>query len=178
MIYLIKPYIIWIWYYIYIIKYHILYDFIGKNLAPAFCPQIVDFAAIIICLLHVQNCWSGEIPSLKHFWISCSRILSVIVVWSCFPSEHFENDVVNTAKSFLKFFPKISILIVSDELPYPPLQWDSPQVKVRFIIYMYPGNGSPYMISDLTFAVLSSICWWFGVDFLIRKGYKSIFFTC
>eukprot|EP00795_Rhopilema_esculentum_P010458 gene10458-19168_t len=35
--------------------------------------------------------------------------------------EHFENDIRNTVKSFLAFHPAINIIVVSDELPYPPI---------------------------------------------------------
>lgn len=36
--------------------------------------------------------------------------------------ETFENDVASTVESVLSFFPTIPILIVCNELPYPPLE--------------------------------------------------------
>ncbi|XP_033194838.2 ribitol 5-phosphate transferase FKRP [Bombus vancouverensis nearcticus] len=38
--------------------------------------------------------------------------------------ETFENDVTSTVESVLSLFPTIPILIVSNELPYPPLELD------------------------------------------------------
>ncbi|XP_076393264.1 ribitol 5-phosphate transferase FKRP isoform X2 [Megachile rotundata] len=38
--------------------------------------------------------------------------------------ETFENDVTSTVESVLNFFPTMPILIVCNELPYPPLQLD------------------------------------------------------
>lgn len=38
--------------------------------------------------------------------------------------EHFENDVAFMVESVLNSFPGIPILIVCDELPYPPLELD------------------------------------------------------
>ncbi|XP_066995091.1 ribitol 5-phosphate transferase FKRP [Anabrus simplex] len=35
--------------------------------------------------------------------------------------EHFENDVTGTVESFLSLLPNIQIVIVSDFLPYPPI---------------------------------------------------------
>jgi len=38
--------------------------------------------------------------------------------------ENFENDVAPMVESILNSFPEIPILIVCDELPYPPLELD------------------------------------------------------
>ena len=39
--------------------------------------------------------------------------------------EHFENDVVETVHSLLMIAPTLRVVIVSNSLPYPPLQWKS-----------------------------------------------------
>ena len=65
---------------------------------------------------------------------------SLTMIWNqaltCFISisEHFENDVVNTVKSFLEYHPDLNVLIVSNDLPYPPLQLPE-NAKVKVCIF-------------------------------------------
>ncbi|XP_035736950.1 fukutin-related protein-like isoform X1 [Vespa mandarinia] len=47
-----------------------------------------------------------------------SRLVTIIIR----QFESFENDVVSTVESVLNSFPTIPILIICDELPYPPLE--------------------------------------------------------
>lgn len=45
--------------------------------------------------------------------------------------ENFENDVASMVESVLNSFPEIPILIVCDELPYPPLELDFANESMR-----------------------------------------------
>lgn len=47
-----------------------------------------------------------------------SRLVTIIIR----QFESFENDVVSTVESVLNSFPTIPILIICNELPYPPLE--------------------------------------------------------
>ena len=53
-----------------------------------------------------------------------------VVLIVCFLSEHFENDVKNTVKSFLAFHPAINVIVVSNEFPYPPIDLPAGNTKV------------------------------------------------
>lgn len=39
--------------------------------------------------------------------------------------EYFENDVADTIQSFISIFPKLRVLVVSDNIPYPPIDLKS-----------------------------------------------------
>lgn len=57
-------------------------------------------------------------PQMLHRRLA--RLVTVIVR----QFETFENDVTSTVESVLNFFPTIPILIICNELPYPPLELD------------------------------------------------------
>ncbi|KAK2585477.1 hypothetical protein KPH14_010134 [Odynerus spinipes] len=54
----------------------------------------------------------------QKFHRRLSRLVTIIIR----QFESFENDVVTTVESVLNSFPTIPILIVCDDLPYPPLE--------------------------------------------------------
>lgn len=56
----------------------------------------------------------------QKFHHRLSRLVTVVIR----EFETFENDVTSTVESVLSFFPTIPILIISNELPYPPLELD------------------------------------------------------
>lgn len=56
----------------------------------------------------------------QKFHRRLSRLVTVVIR----EFETFENDVTSTVESVLSFFPTIPILIISNELPYPPLELD------------------------------------------------------
>ncbi|XP_026283008.1 ribitol 5-phosphate transferase FKRP [Frankliniella occidentalis] len=60
-------------------------------------------------------------PILMKNYSNFESLITVIIR----DFEHFEHDVVETVNSFLKTAPSLRILIVSNSLPYPPLQWKS-----------------------------------------------------
>lgn len=67
-------------------------------------------------------------PTLKHL----SKLISVVIR----EFEVQDNDVTQTVKSFMTFFPTIQVYIVCDSLPYPPLEltfWNSSIKNVRVI---------------------------------------------
>ncbi|XP_043803797.1 fukutin-related protein isoform X2 [Apis laboriosa] len=56
----------------------------------------------------------------QKFHRRLARLVTVVIR----EFETFENDVTSTVESVLSFFPTIPILIISNELPYPPLDLD------------------------------------------------------
>lgn len=66
----------------------------------------------------------SEIPSLEEKFLArnYSSIESFITV-VIRDFEHYDNDVVETVKSLLKTVPALKVIIVSNALIYPPLQW-------------------------------------------------------
>lgn len=56
----------------------------------------------------------------QKFHRRLARLVTVVIR----EFETFENDVTSTVESILNFFPTIPILIISNELPYPPLELD------------------------------------------------------
>ncbi|KAK1128913.1 hypothetical protein K0M31_020049 [Melipona bicolor] len=75
-------------------------------------------------LFSAQNTLRLLTPSIvtpdPKFHRRLSRLVTVVIR----QFETFENDVTSTVESVLTFFPTIPILIVSNELPYPPLELD------------------------------------------------------
>lgn len=47
--------------------------------------------------------------------------------------ENFENDVTSTIESVMTAFPNIPILIICDQLPYPPLELDLKNESMRYV---------------------------------------------
>ncbi|XP_069669175.1 ribitol 5-phosphate transferase FKRP [Periplaneta americana] len=96
--------------------------------------KIITLIVVLLNLLVLYCIWSlfsrndeyARGTQLSKLWISTppSQVLknvenSVTVIIRKF--ESFENDVPKTVGSILSVFPNISILLVSDGLPYPPL---------------------------------------------------------
>ncbi|XP_012274509.1 fukutin-related protein [Orussus abietinus] len=66
-----------------------------------------------------------EVPQKFHHRLA--RLVTVIIR----QFETFENDVASTVESVLTSFPTVPILIVCDELPYPPLELDFANESMR-----------------------------------------------
>lgn len=62
-----------------------------------------------------------ELKPIERNYSSFESLITVVIR----DFEHFENDVVETVHSLLKTAPTLRIIIVSNSLPYPPLQWKS-----------------------------------------------------
>lgn len=82
----------------------------------------------------------GENPQKFHRRLA--RLVTVVIR----QFETFENDVAATVESILNSFPVIQILIVCDELPYPPLELNlsnSTSQNVR-LVNLQPGFNKSF----------------------------------
>ena len=68
---------------------------------------------------------TSELPTKLHRRLA--RLVTIIIR----QFETFENDVSSTVDSILNSFPAIPILIVCNELPYPPLEIDFANESLR-----------------------------------------------
>lgn len=73
-------------------------------------------------LFTVQNKSLKDISNISENPQKFHRRLARLVTVVIRQFETFENDVASTVESILNSFPIIQILIVCDELPYPPLE--------------------------------------------------------
>lgn len=87
----------------------------------------------------------------QKFYHQFARLVTVVIR----QFETFENDVVATVESVLNVFPTVTILIVSDQLPYPPLGLNlnnSSMQNVR-LINLQPGFNTTYEQRDPMFYI-------------------------
>lgn len=68
---------------------------------------------------------TSEMPTKLHRRLA--RLVTIVIR----QFETFENDVASTVDSVLNSFPAIPILIVCNELPYPPLELDFSNDSLR-----------------------------------------------
>lgn len=73
----------------------------------------------------------------EHYMKSLDDLIqdSVTVIFREF--ENFENDVPNTIRSITSTYPNISILVVSNGLPYPPLFFNSSNYLFHKVKHVY-----------------------------------------
>lgn len=76
------------------------------------------FAAQNTLRLLTPSVTTNEPPQKLHRHLA--RLVTIVIR----QFESFENDVASVVESVLNSFPAIPILIVCDELPYPPLELD------------------------------------------------------
>lgn len=87
----------------------------------------------------VQTAKSNTKSPTKHI----GKLLTVIIR----DFELYENDITLTVKSFLNVFPNVQILVLSDGLPYPPLElsfWNSTVKNVK-VINLTPNLNYAYI---------------------------------
>lgn len=76
------------------------------------------FAAQNTLGLLTPNVGTNEPPQKLHRRLA--RLVTIVIR----QFENFENDVASMVESVLNSFPEIPVLIVCDEVPYPPLELD------------------------------------------------------
>lgn len=76
------------------------------------------FAAQNTLGLLTPNVGTNEPPQKLHRRLA--RLVTIVIR----QFENFENDVASMVESVLNSFPEIPILIICDEVPYPPLELD------------------------------------------------------
>lgn len=76
------------------------------------------FAAQNTLRLLTPNVAANEPPQKLHRRLA--RLVTIVIR----QFESFENDVASVVESVLNSFPAIPILVICDELPYPPLELD------------------------------------------------------
>lgn len=87
----------------------------------------------------VQKTKLSAKPPTKHI----GKLVTIIIR----KFELYENDVTLTVKSFLNVFPNIQVLVLSDGLPYPPLElsfWNATIKNVK-IINLTPNLNYAYI---------------------------------
>lgn len=87
----------------------------------------------------VQKAKLSAKPPIKHI----GKLVTVIIR----EFELYENDITLTVKSFLNIFPNIQVLVLSNGLPYPPLElsfWNSSVKNVK-IINLTPNLNYAYI---------------------------------
>ncbi|XP_031841357.1 ribitol 5-phosphate transferase FKRP [Nomia melanderi] len=98
------------------------------------------FAAQNTLRLLTPNVVTPDPPQKLHRRLA--RLVTVVIR----QFETFENDVASTVESVLNLFPAIPILIVSNELPYPPLELDFGNDSMRNVklITLQPDFNTSY----------------------------------
>lgn len=65
----------------------------------------------------------SKIQSLNNFFKNKNAVLADLVTFVIIDFESFENDVPDTIAEICSQTPQINILLITDKLPYPPLQF-------------------------------------------------------
>ncbi|XP_065067817.1 ribitol 5-phosphate transferase FKRP-like [Rhopilema esculentum] len=88
--------------------------------------------AILAYFINNNKSW----PKVEQEFQKSSNDVDKTITVVIYDFEHFENDIRNTVKSFLAFHPAINIIVVSDELPYPPI--DLPAGNSKLVVLNVP----------------------------------------
>lgn len=93
-------------------------------------------------VLHSQSSPPSSKPATKHISKQTTIVLRDF--------DLNENDVSGTVESFLKVFPNIQILIISNGNPYPPLQINYYMNRNVRSVNLAPSFDTPYLFNPLS----------------------------